>query len=106
LNRGFALHRRLTAAERRDVRDTLVAALADHALAGGIESYSAIAPMGWCQQILAFGWRCRPLGLPRHRDGALLAALRIDIDTTTPALLRAAGIVASGALTDDLPAAA
>jgi acyl-homoserine lactone synthase len=102
----FCLDRRLKAAERRDVRDTLVAALADHALAGGIESYSAIAPMGWCQQILAFGWRCRPLGLPRHRDGALLAALRIDIDAMTPALLHAAGIVASSALTDDLPAAA
>jgi acyl-homoserine lactone synthase len=102
----FCLDRRLKAAERRQVRDTLVSALADHALANGIESYSAIAQIGWFQQILAFGWRCRPLGLPRHRDGALLAALRIDIDTDTPALLRAAGIVPSAALAGDLQAAA
>ena len=59
------------------------------------------------QQILAFGWRCRPLGLPQHRDGALLAALRIDIDAQTPALLRAAGLVSSAALAGgDLRAAA
>jgi acyl-homoserine lactone synthase len=102
----FCLDRRLRAADRREVRDTLVSALADHALAAGIESYSAIAQIGWFQQILAFGWRCRPLGLPRHCDGALLAALRIDIDKTTPALLRAAGIVASSALIGDLRAAA
>ena len=102
----FCLDRRLRAAERREVRDTLVSALAGHALAAGIESYSAIAPMGWCQQILAFGWRCRPLGLPRYRDGTLLSALRIDIDAATPALLRVAGIVASDALASDLPAAA
>ena len=102
----FCLDRRLRAAERRAVRDTLVSALAQHALAEGIESYSAIAPMGWFQQILAFGWRCRPLGLPQHRDGALLAALRIEIDAETPSLLRAAGIVPSGALAGDLRAAA
>ena len=102
----FCLDRRLRAADRREVRDTLVSALADHALADGIEGYSAIAQMGWCQQILAFGWRCRPLGLPHYRDGALLSALRIDIDAATPALLRAAGIVASDALASELPAAA
>lgn len=88
----FCLDRRLRAAERRQVRDTLVFALAEHALESGLESYSAIAQIGWFQQILAFGWRCRPLGLPRHCDGAMLAALRIDIDPDTPALLRAAGI--------------
>jgi len=102
----FCLDRRLKAAERREVRDTLVSALADHALECGVEAYSAIAQMGWFQQILAFGWRCRPLGLPRHCDGALLAALRIDIDRDTPALLRAAGIAPSAALTRDLRAAA
>ena len=102
----FCLDRRLKAGERREVRDTLVCALADHALECGIETYSAIAQMGWSQQILAFGWRCRPLGLPRHCDGSLLAALRIDIDADTPARLRAAGTVPSAALAGDLRAAA
>ena len=102
----FCLDRRLRAAERREVRDTLVSALAEHALARGIEAYSAIAQIGWFQQILTFGWRCYPLGLPQHRDGALLSALRIEIDEQTPALLRAAGLVPSAALAADLAAAA
>jgi len=103
----FCLDRRLKATDRRAVRDTLVCALADHALEHDIDTYSAIAQMGWFQQILAFGWRCRPLGLPQHRDGALLAALRIDIDEQTPALLWAAGLVPKAGLpAGDLRAAA
>jgi acyl-homoserine lactone synthase len=102
----FCLDRRLKAAERRKVRDTLVMALADHALATGIRAYSAIAQLGWSEQILAFGWRCRPLGTPRSCDGAVLAALRIDIAGDTPALLRATGIVPSVRLANRLEAAA
>ena len=83
----FCLDRRLSACERRQVRDTLVTALVDHALATGITAYSAIAEMGWFQQILAFGWRCMPLGVPRVIDGTMLAALRIEITPETPSLL-------------------
>lgn len=83
----FCLDRRLTARERRQVRDTLVSALVDHALATSIAAYSAIAEMGWFQQILAFGWHCMPLGLPRVIDGTMLAALRIEITPETPSLL-------------------
>ena len=91
----FCLDRRLRAAERRQVRDTLVTALVDHALAHGITAYSAIAEIGWLQQILAFGWRCTPLGLPRMINGTMLGALRIDIASDTKALLAERGIVAS-----------
>jgi N-acyl-L-homoserine lactone synthetase len=91
----FCLDRRLRARERRIVRDTLVTALVDHALDNDITAYTAIAEMGWFQQILAFGWRCMPLGLPQVADGSMLAALRIDISRETPGLLARAGIVAS-----------
>src|SRR3546814_5587510 len=84
----FCLDRHLSAVERRAVRDTLVCALVDHALAHGIALYTAIAELGWFQQILAFGWRCRPLGLPQMIDGTMLAALSIEIAPDTPALLR------------------
>lgn len=90
----FCLDRRLSARERRAVRDTLVTKLVEHALATGITAYSAIAEIGWFQQILTFGWQCRPLGPPRRIDGAMLAALRIAIRPETPALLAAAGIIA------------
>lgn len=84
----FCLDRGLSARARRQVRDMLVTALVDHALATGITAYSAIAEMGWFQQILAFGWRCMPLGLPRVIDGTMLAALRIEITPETPSLRR------------------
>ena len=91
----FCLDRGLGARDRRLVRDTLVAALVDHALDHGITHYSAIAEMGWFQQILAFGWTCRPLGLPRITGGSMLPALVIEIDASTPASLAGAGIGAT-----------
>lgn len=89
----FCLDRRLRAAERRRVRDTLVSGLVAHAIETGITAYSAVAEIGWLQQILSFGWRCVPLGLPQRVGGKRLGALRIDIDPETPARLAAAGIV-------------
>jgi acyl-homoserine lactone synthase len=96
----FCLDRRLRAAERRAVRDTLVLALVDHALADGIRRYSAIASIGWVNQILSFGWCSLPLGLPRVIGAQTLAALSIEIDATTPDRLRAAGISPQPALID------
>jgi acyl-homoserine lactone synthase len=88
----FCLERGSSAAQRRETRNILVSALVDHALANGIGTYTGVAEIGWLQQILAFGWRCRPLGLPRSRDGKMLGALTIDISAETPALLEASGI--------------
>jgi acyl-homoserine lactone synthase len=88
----FCLDRALDAKGRRAARDTLVTAIADHALAHGISAYTAIAEYAWVQQILAFGWRCAPLGLAHVDGAAVLTALRIDIDAATPALLAQAGI--------------
>ena len=88
----FCLDRGLNAHERLETRNHLVSGLVRYALENGITTYTGVAEMGWLQQILAFGWRCRPLGLPRPVDGKLLGALRIDIDAGTPALLEANGI--------------
>lgn len=88
----FCLDRRQSARQRLESRNRLVSALVRHALENGIRTYSGVAEMGWLQQILAFGWRCRPLGLPRPIGGKLVGALRIDIDEDTPARLEANGI--------------
>jgi N-acyl-L-homoserine lactone synthetase len=77
---------------RLETRNRLVSALVRYALDHGIETYTGVAEMGWLQQILAFGWKCRPLGFPRERAGKLLGALRIDISEETPRLLEENGI--------------
>lgn len=96
----FCLDRRLRAPERRAVRDTLVTALVAYALQHGISDYVAVADMAWFQQILAFGWRCVPLGLPRLAAGGTLTALRIGITPETPAQLTRAGIHPQHAILD------
>lgn len=88
----FCLDRRIGARQRRFARDRLVMAIAEFALAEGIDRYTGVAETGWLEQILAFGWRARPLGAPRWVRGRRLGALAIDIDTDTPRLLAEAGI--------------
>jgi N-acyl-L-homoserine lactone synthetase len=83
----FCLDPRQDARQRLESRNRLVSALVDFALERGIHAYTGVAEMGWFQQILAFGWRCAPLGLPRSCNGKTLAALRIEIADNTPALL-------------------
>jgi acyl-homoserine lactone synthase len=88
----FCLDRSLRAADRRQARDQLVSALAEHALAQGIERYTGVAEIGWFQQIQNFGWRCVALGVPKIVGGAMLTAMRIEIDEDTPDLLAANGV--------------
>lgn len=88
----FCLSRRTTAAVRRLTRNRLVSALAWHALETGIRTYTGVAEMAWFQQILAFGWDCRPLGPPKRLECGFVGALAIDIRDDTPALLAANGI--------------
>jgi len=89
----FCLGRDQSARERLETRNILVSSLVRYALEHGIATYTGVAEMGWLQQILAFGWRCRPLGLPRTIGGRMLGALRIDISEETPALLARNGIL-------------
>jgi len=88
----FCLDRGQGAQGRLETRNRLVSGLVRYALDNGVQTYVGVAEMGWLQQILAFGWRCRPLGLPRMIDGRMLGALHIDISPDTPALLEAEGI--------------
>lgn len=94
----FALDRSLRARERRAVRNQLITAIVGHALAHGIERYTGVAEMAWLQQILSFGWDCRPLGLPVPNASGMIGALEIGIDDDTPAQLAAAGIWSPAAI--------
>lgn len=94
----FCLDPRLGASGRLDVRNRLVSALVAHALRSGIRTYTGVAELAWLQQILAFGWECRPLGPPKPVRGKLLGALAISIGPETPALLARNGLWAEEAL--------
>ena len=83
----FCLSRRQNSAARRRTRNQLVSALVWHALERGIDTYTGVAEMAWLQQILAFGWDCRPLGLPVRLECGMIGALAIEIRPDTPALL-------------------
>lgn len=96
----FCLDRNLRAADRRSVRNLLVTAIAEHALAQDIHAYTGVAELGWYQQIMAFGWRCLPLGFPKPYRGATLAALTIEIDQDTPRQLTLAGVYSMPSIED------
>jgi acyl-homoserine lactone synthase len=88
----FCLSRRQGKLARRTTRNRLVSALAWHALEAGIQTYTGVAEMAWLQQILAFGWDCRPLGVPVQLACGMLGALAINITPDTPRLLDLNGI--------------
>lgn len=88
----FCLGRGQGAVGRRRTRDRLVSALVRFALATGIGTYTGVAEIAWLQQILAFGWDCKPLGVPQQVGGRLTGALAISIDARTPELLERNGI--------------
>jgi len=88
----------LRAAGRLALRNRLISAMVDHSLENRITILTGITSAPFLQQICAMGWRCRPLG-PTHYVGTdLVAAFRIDLDTTTPARLAASGIYTPGTI--------
>jgi len=88
----FCLSRRQNAASRRRARNRLVSALVWYALDAGIRTYTGVAEIAWLQQILAFGWDCRPLGPPARLECGMIGALAIEIAPDTPQLLAANAI--------------
>jgi acyl-homoserine lactone synthase len=95
----FCLERGCDAAERRSARNRLVSALVVFAIGNGVRTFTGVAEQAWLQQVLGFGWKCRPLGLPRLVSGSMTGALRIDINEETPRLLEHGGIWAAEAAT-------
>jgi N-acyl-L-homoserine lactone synthetase len=87
----LCLSPRLKARDRLQVRNRLATALVEYGLLTDIKAYTGVAEMGWLSQILALGWRCTPLGLPKLTHGSLLGALMIHVEPASINLLRAAG---------------
>jgi acyl-homoserine lactone synthase len=103
ITRG-CLSPRLRAPERLRVRNQLTTAAVEFALFNGIDTFTCIADGGWYSQILALGWLCEPLGLPRICDGTMTGALRIAVTRDTPRLLFEAGTYSQSTLELATPA--
>jgi N-acyl-L-homoserine lactone synthetase len=93
----LCLPSRLGAAERLRVRNLLISAMVDHALASGIAVLTGVVQADFRAQVLAMGWRCAPLGAEREIGRRPLGAFRIEIGQDTPERLRATGIYTSPA---------
>lgn len=94
----FCLDRHQNARERLSARNQLVTALAEHALRSGITDYTGVAELNWFNQIMRFGWQCRPLGAANVIDGQILVGLHIHIDGDTISGLKRACVFEPTAL--------
>jgi acyl homoserine lactone synthase len=84
----------LGAARRLEVRNRLISAMVDHALAEGIRTLTGVVRPAFRDAVLAMGWEAAPLGPVRVIDGLALGAFRIGIAPETPARLARTGIYA------------
>lgn len=88
----LCLPSRLGAGRRLDVRNRLISAMVDHALAQGIHTLTGVVRPGFRASVLAMGWAAEALGPIRMIGGMELGAFRIEIDADTPARLTRTGI--------------
>jgi acyl-homoserine lactone synthase len=97
ITRG-CLSPKLRAAERLKLRNRLISAAVDYALDHHVSAFTCVADSGWLTQILAMGWDCELLGMPRLVNGVTTGALRIAIEPRTVDILQAAGTYVAGGL--------
>jgi len=89
---------RLGAVRRLAVRNRLISAMVDHALASGVTTLTGVVTRGFLEQVLAMGWTCAPLGQVRRHGKDWLGAFRIELDASTvPGLIRT-GIYTAGTI--------
>lgn len=84
--------------ERTRFRNLLASAMTEYALLTGIEAYTAVMEMGRMSRVLAAGWRCEPLGMPRKVGPTMVGALLIHIEPDTIRRLQSTGRYESGVL--------
>jgi N-acyl-L-homoserine lactone synthetase len=83
------------AARRLVLRNALISAMVDFALARGIERITGVIPEGFRKQVLAMGWRAEPLGPAVRIKGGPIGAFAIEIGGDTPERLCWTGVYCS-----------
>ncbi|MEY4256055.1 MAG: hypothetical protein RLZZ141_1282 [Pseudomonadota bacterium] len=74
--------------DARTIRRRLATALMEFGLLYGVRQYTSVAHMAWLSQVLAAGWDCEPLGLPRKVDGEEIGAIAINVSPTALQMFR------------------
>lgn len=74
---------RAKASERLLARNMMARALVEYGRLNGISLYTAVCDIAFLSQILAAGWRCDPLGLPRQVNGSIIGAFCIHVEEGT-----------------------
>ncbi len=73
----------------RSVRRLIFLATFEFALLYGATRVTILTHMEYLQKLLAFGWECRPLGLPKEYYGQKLGAMEFGVTPTSLQVMRA-----------------
>jgi acyl-homoserine lactone synthase len=80
--------------EQLAVRRRITIGMVEFALLYGATRLTMLSHTEYFSRVLALGWECRPLGLPKELQGQMLGALEISITPTTLQIVR--GLFAGG----------
>lgn len=75
-------------ADPTPVRQELLLGVVEYALMAGIRRYTCMTHVPHLNGVLAVGWDCEPLGLPRDDGGVMVGALAINITPETLSIVR------------------
>lgn len=87
----LCLPQRHGAERRRDLRNQLISAMVDFALARGIDCLTGVLPEAFRKEVLAMGWLAEPLGPAIRVDSGLVGAFAAHVRADTPERLRWSG---------------
>lgn len=88
----LCLPQRHGAERRRALRNALISAMVDVALARGIERYTGVIPDPFRREVLAMGWQAEPLGPAVRIPGGPIGAFLVHVRPDTPERLAWTGV--------------
>lgn len=78
----------LTPEQGRTVRRHLSIGMVEFGLLYGLTRLTMITHLEYLSRLLAVGWECRPLGVPKEFDGHMFGAMEVSITPATLSALR------------------
>lgn len=102
----LCLPQRHGAARRKELRNELISAMVDFALARGIARITGLIPENFRKEVLSMGWQAEPLGPVARVAGSPVGAFAIHVRPDTPARLCWTGVYVGEEASTDTAAAA